>query len=468
MKAYLATFLLPLAAYGQLMLATGDCTTGTPVNSGSVFDFGPVAAGTTKTVTFLVCNPGNTPVSVTPIPPAGAGFSLVGASTTSVDPPMNARPISLNVQFCAVTPDSYSASLQVNSINILLLATAVPAPVLSSSSPCSGPVTIDFGSVADGTSSVHNLSLQNPYTLPLTISAVAVNAGAGFQVTTPPLPAVIAPGGTLSLALQLAPVCGTTFYSGTLSIDSQTFALSGTGFVPPTPTPILTFDAASFGSNEQHTLALSFPSAYPCPAVVVSGNLNLTFTPGVDFPPGDSTVIFVPSNAPTISFTLGSDRVHFLFGTQSNAVFNTGSTAGTIAFSLADTAVEIPDITATFPIAPTAISIDTATASNQILGQLDVSIAGYDNTYTAGRMLFTFFDTSGNAIGAPVNADFTRNFTNYFSSYSTNCKDGQPCGSTFLARVSFQVTGPQTQVASVAVTLTNTAGQTQTGKLTFQ
>jgi hypothetical protein len=94
------------------------------------------------------------------------------------------------------------------------------------------------------------------------------------------------------------------------------------------------------------------------------------------------------------------------------------------------------------------------------LGELDVQVIGYDNTYSAGAMQFTFFDAKGNAIGAPVNADFTSNFKTYFAT--------QTSGSAFLFRVSFPVQGDQTQVATVKATLTNTAGPVQTGTLTFQ
>ena len=76
-------------------------------------------------------------------------------------------------------------------------------------------------------------------------------------------------------------------------------------------------------------------------------------------------------------------------------------------------------------------------------------------------MSFSFFDTKGNMIGAPMNAGFTSQFRTYFNS-------GQNNGSAFLMRVSFPVQGGQGQVATVQSTLTNAAGQSQTGSLTFQ
>jgi hypothetical protein len=75
-------------------------------------------------------------------------------------------------------------------------------------------------------------------------------------------------------------------------------------------------------------------------------------------------------------------------------------------------------------------------------------------------MTFTFFDASNNMIGSPITANFASNFQSYFAMYTS--------GSSFLANMSFQVQGNALLVATVAVTLTNSAGQVQTGTLTFQ
>lgn len=89
-----------------------------------------------------------------------------------------------------------------------------------------------------------------------------------------------------------------------------------------------------------------------------------------------------------------------------------------------------------------------------------MEVIGFDNTYSAGKMSFTFVDASGNTIGSPITADFTSNFQSFYA--------GQQSGSTFLIRVSFPVEGNQTLVAKVTATLINSAGQTQTANLTFQ
>jgi hypothetical protein len=144
---------------------------------------------------------------------------------------------------------------------------------------------------------------------------------------------------------------------------------------------------------------------------------------------------------------------------QPSAMFQTGTTAGAITFTLSGAQIS-GDATTTVAIPPAPISIDTAAASNQRLGELDIEITGFDNTRSAGSMSFTFFDAKGNPIGSAINADFASAFKNYFTAAQS--------GSAFLMRVSFPVQGDQKQVSKVQVTLSNSAGPTQTGPLTFQ
>jgi hypothetical protein len=134
-------------------------------------------------------------------------------------------------------------------------------------------------------------------------------------------------------------------------------------------------------------------------------------------------------------------------------------TAGAVTFTLTGALVTGYQMT-TITIPPAAITIDTATASNQILGQLDVEVIGFDNTYSAGAMSFTFFDTTGKQVGPVVPANFAPQFASYFG--------GQTSGGAFLMRVSFPVVGNQALIGTVQATLTNSAGPVQTGTLTFQ
>lgn len=439
MSRWALVLLLPVAAHAQLVLMTGSCTTGSAIGSGAFYNFGQVAAGAAKDVNFFVCNTGSASVPITALSVSGSGFSIsaVNGSVPGVIAPANF--LQFTVHFASGTAPSYSASLTIDSITVYLQAAVVPAPQLVSG--C-GTDSFSFGKVQIGKPGSCSFSLQNPPGAP----ALAVSlTGAGFS--SPRLPAAVAPGAALTFVVQLTPVCGTTNYSGALTVNTQSYALTGSGFAA-LPSPSLAFDTNAVASGEQHKLTMTLSAPYPCGANDVP--LTLSFAPATTVVSDDPTIVFVAGNTRNTSLPFAAGV------TQASVVFNAGSTEGTITFSVPNTAVQT-----TLTIPPATISIQSATASNQVLGNLNIEIIGFDNTYTAGVMSFTFFDTSGKAIGSAVNADFTSNFKTYFTT-------GQPSGSSFLMNVSFPVTGTQTQVGSVAVTLTNSAGQAQTGNLTFQ
>jgi hypothetical protein len=191
-----------------------------------------------------------------------------------------------------------------------------------------------------------------------------------------------------------------------------------------------------------------------------TGNVNLAFKPAAGIPVSDDTsIVFLAGSTRSLQFSATPGSSSLTIAGQPSATFQTGTTAGTITFTVSG----IPGATEpsiSFAIAPAPIVIETAAASNQITGQLDIEVVGYDNTYSAGPMTFTFYDANNNVIGSPVTADFTSNFESYFAMYTS--------GSSFLARFSFQVQGNAALVTTVAATLNNHAGQVQTGTLTFQ
>jgi hypothetical protein len=175
----------------------------------------------------------------------------------------------------------------------------------------------------------------------------------------------------------------------------------------------------------------------------------------------DSEIVFLANGARSIPFSVGAGKTTALLSGQSSAAFQTGTTEGTITFTIA-TATALtgnPPVQA-ITIGGTPVIIDSSSASNQRTGFLDITIAGADNTYSAGMMTFSFFDASGNAIASPVSADFTSTFKSYYS--------GASAGSAFQVVVSFPVVGSVANIGSVKVTLTNAAGPANTGSLTFQ
>ena len=461
MKFLIILALLPVAAHAQLTLVTPDGTTSSPV--GSTYAFGTVDSGDSKDVVFRLVNNATSPVVVQAPAVKGVGFSVtaINGSTPYTIPP---APSPLNflaftVRFTAALPASYSANLQIASISVLLLAAVVPAPTLTIFPPCTGDAstgTITFGSLQNALPHLCNVSLQNANSQPLVISNIGVTGvfqGSNIQTT----PVTLAPGQATTFAIQVNPRCGTTAMQGTLLVNTHSYPITGSGFDPPLPKPSLTFDAQNFSSAEQHNLTMTLPTPAPCS---VNGYLNLAFTANANgAATDDSAIVFLSGSTRKLPVAVTANSTQVSINGQSSAAFQTGTTAGKITFTLSQAQITA-DPTTTIVIPPAAISIESSTASHQRIGQLDVAIVAYDNTYSSGPMSFTFFDTQGKVIGSPVAADFTSQFKAFFS--------GQQNGSAFLMRVSFPVQGDQTQVGKVQATLTNAAGQAQTGSLPFQ
>jgi hypothetical protein len=452
----LLLLLLPCALRAQLGLFSFDGTSETPV--GSIFDYGSVFSGSSQDVRFRARNTGNAPVYLSALAVSGAGFSIsaVNGSVPGTVAPSNF--LEFTVRFTAGSAATYSANLQVNSISTLLVGRSVPAPVITALTGCAPGANggFDFGSVTIGSQHLCNFSVFNPNAQAIAISTLAVSGG--FQLLqAPAVPLTLAANQATSFAVAIKPQCGTASFSGTLTINTQSIPLGGAAITPALPKPTLAFDTSTLSSGEQHAISMTLASPAVCAA---NGFLNLAFTPNTGAPiTDDKAVAFLSGSVRALPFAASAGSTNVTVGGQTSAAFQTGTTAGKIVFSVTGTPLA-GDPTTSFSIAAAPIAIDTATASNQRLGELDIQVIGYDNTYSAGSMRFAFFDTNGSAIGSAVNVDFTAQFQSFFA--------GSQNGSAFLMKVSFPVSGDQTKVGSVKVTLANSAGSTETGTLTFQ
>jgi hypothetical protein len=462
MKLLMLLAFSPALALAQLALVTYDGTNTSPV--GATYNFGTIAAGDTQSVVFRVVNNSTSPMVVQAPAVSGFGFTITAVNGTtpySIPPaPSPLNFLAFTVQFTGSLVASYSASLQVAGISTILLATVVPAPSLTIFPPCTGNNStgaIQFGSLQNGTVHLCNLSVQNSNAQPLVISKISVTgAFQGSNIQT--LPVTLAPGQATTFVIQVTPSCGTTAIQGALVVNTRSYPITGSGLDPLLPKPSITFDAQTFASGEQHALTMTLPSPAVC---AVNGLVNLTFVPKVNGAVSDDAAVeFLAGSTRTLPFRTSANSTQVSINGQSSAMFQTGTTAGKITFTLSQAQIN-GDPTTSVVIPPATISLEGATASNQRTGELDVAVEAYDNTYSAGSMSFTFFDSSGKMIGSPMNADFTSQFKSYFVQQ-------QNTGSAFLMRVSFPVGGNQALVGTVMATLTNAAGQVQTGSLTFQ
>jgi hypothetical protein len=321
-----------------------------------------------------------------------------------------------------------------------------------------GASPIDFGNtiVGTGINPVLLFNVSNPAT---TIGAVSVStisvSGTGFALQgTNPAPASIQPGTSISFSVVFTPPSAGT-YSGSLSIGTRVFNLTGKSTVSSFPAPSIAVDIQPLVSAQQAHLTIQLASAAPSQEI---GTLTMRFTPSVANDNDDAAIEFVATASRQMQVTVPSGSTTGSYNGQSSITFQTGTTAGTIQFTM-----QFPNqapVSQSYTIAPAQIQISTGQAVRQA-PNLVVTLTGFDNTHTAGQLAFLFYDTSGRLITPSAIAyDAT-------SAFQQNVFNSSTPGGAFSLQASFPVTGDVTQVGSVAVTLKNSAGQTSTTQ-TFQ
>jgi hypothetical protein len=467
MKKLFLIAMLPFAAEAQLAIYAVAGSTETSV--GTAYQFGQVAINTTSSVQFQVFNTGSSPVTVTGVTLGGAGFTfeypliqfpVVIPKNSTVSQALNIW-VSFTPTSSLNCSTSCSASLMISAtaggISTILVGSGVTAPTLTSVTACSTSAPFNWGYVTVNGSSSCTFSLENLNPQAVTVANIVVN-GLGFTgpygVVTP---FTLQPGQSASFSINFTPPDAIP-YSGTLVIGPQSFGLTGIGQAALLPSPVFQFYSASYSSAQQGVLTVTIPGGSP---VAATGYVNLTFAPTTSVVKDDSAIVFLANGERTIPFSVSAGATTAVLNGQGSATFQTGTTEGIITFALTTvTAMTDNAPTKQFTIEGAKVMIDSTSASKERTGFLDITVTGADNTYSTGAMSFSFFDTSGNAIGSAVSSDFTSAFKTYYG--------GQTAGSGFVALVSFPVTGSVASIGAVTVTLTNAAGLATTGSLTFQ
>ncbi len=440
MKILLAFLLLLPSAFAQLQLFTFDGTSEHPI--GLAYDLGTAAVGDAKNVRLRVRNTGDVSVPLQTIAVAGPGFSIFSrpspgyilAPTAAAD---------FQVQFLPAALGSYSASLTVNTLDIVLRGSASAAAILSlDQTPLLSGAKVDFGRILRGGSSLKTFSLSNTTTVPITVGTVAVT-GAGFRGPIGGATSIqLAPGDSTSFQVAFEPAVSTPL-QGTLVVDQRTILLTGTGYDPPFPQSTITLAAITPGSGQQVKLSVQLAAGAPRSS---SGSLSMEFKSSVAGVTDDPAVQFLATGSRKATFQVAEQDTAAKFGTSSSIVFQTGTTAGTIVFTLTlgETTAQ-----ATYVIAPAVPFIDTASGIRRV-NALDIDLTGYDNGYSTSQLAFTFFDRSNRPLQTAIKVDTRASFQRYFAT--------SKAGSAFSLIATFPVQGDATIIGAVDVDLTNTAG----------
>jgi hypothetical protein len=440
--------LLPVSAVAQLQLFEFDGTTETPV--ANLYQLAPAAPGDNVVTRFRVFNNGPGAATFQSLSLAGEGFEITAVPSL----PYIIAPGSFAEFRVTFSPDavgSYSANMLVNNIAVTLQGNAAALPSLSAgTTPLSVGATVSFGSIQFGTTASQTFTLSNPNGTNVTVSQITVSGAAFRGPTGITTPLTLSPGQATSFQVAFDPASGQT-YTGTLSVDQRTFNLTGLGLSPPLPTATIQFASPLIASALQTTLTIQLAAASQ---VAGTGTLTMTFQSAVAGVTDDPAIQFLTGPPRVASVTVSPGDSLAKFGTASDIVFQTGSTAGVILFTL-----QLGDTTqqASLPIAPAQVYLDTASGTLE-LGSVIVGLIGYDNTYSASQLQFTFYDTNGVALpGGPITVDATQDFKSYFQTTQA--------GGSFQLRADFLVSGDSAVLGSVVVSITNSVGVTTTQRI---
>lgn len=449
-RTLLLALALPLLASAQLQLNVVE--NGVERVASGIYEAGSVQVGENLDTKFRIRNTGQASITLQTLIVSGTGFRATGypALPYIVAPGTN---VDFTVRFSPANYGSYSASMNVNTTSILLRATALAGAILSfkGTSLASGS-TVDFGLVERGSSSSQRFVLKNTTAVAVVVTSAKVT-GAGFS----------GPVG-LSLPMQIAPNAEAAFdvafepkesgiAKGVLTVDDRNYQLTASASEPPFPRPAVMIESAALTSGKQGKVSVKLASAS---RAIGEGKLRIDFQPVGGVTDNDNGIQFVANSSRTISFRVTEGATDALFGDGAQAVFQTGTTAGTLTF-VAEVGGYKEQITAT--VSPGAVQIDSAQA-NRSGSMLEVTVAGYDNTRTASNMSFTFFNTAGQAIGAgAISVDAAADFRKFF--------DTSKLGGTFFVKAAFPVAGNINDVAGVEVQMKNSSGTTSTQRLKF-
>jgi hypothetical protein len=250
-------------------------------------NFGNVAVGSNARATVTLSNSGGSSVTVSQLTTTGTGLSFSGVAlplTLSAG-----QTTAFTVTFVPQTTGTLSGNVSVVSnasnttLNIPVSGSGVSGGTLSAN-----PTSINFGSVAVGSTKSQNEVLTNSGGSNLTLSTVAAT-GSGYNIIGPTLPLTLSAGQSATFSVVFSPVdSGSSAGSLTITTDvsSLNVPLSGSGTaqgqlaVNPTS---LSFGSTVVGLSTTKSVTLSATGASVTVSSASSTSSEYTIT-GLTFP----------------------------------------------------------------------------------------------------------------------------------------------------------------------------------------
>jgi hypothetical protein len=273
-------------------------------------DFGSAGLGAGAVRHFAAVNQMTVALTVPAIAVAGGDFALSGVapSGTVLQPNQSAA---FDVRFSPSGAGSHSGSLAIGDRTYALVGTGAQLIYEVDAGAGLQPLgagPVDFGPVELGFSVARHFAVVNQTAIALTAAAIALPAGEFALSGAAPGGQAVQPGQTADFYVQFTPTA-TGARAGSLVIDSQTYALIGTGLqltyemdagagLQPLGAGPLDFGSVQLGSSVARHFAVVNQTAavLTVPALAVAGSdfaLNGAAPGGLALPAGQSADFYV-------------------------------------------------------------------------------------------------------------------------------------------------------------------------------
>ncbi len=464
----------PVFVY-EILGDTGE----TPILSGQTLSFPDTRVGERSSIALRVRNTGNANGSIASIGASGASFTAIDLPVI----PAVIRPsafITLGIQFAPTQAGTSAGRLRIGEETFNLSGRGIGSQLLFSyNSADTATSVVSGGSVffqptAVSRSSVVSFTVRNAGTTATSLTSIGITDTRNFRIDgLPNLPLRLEADTVVSFQLVFTPI-NTGQATTSLSVDAQTFVLSGFGSAAPNLPPVL-FTGLSTGPVailEQPTVGLSLAQPFPIP---IQGQLSLAVDSGTASP--DPSVQFATGGR-TVAFSIPANSLEAIFAGGSNRIrLQTGSVAGTISLTYSFATLAGLELTTSAPgtlrltIAPAAPRLLSAQIADRTATGFSLQISGLTNTRSLTSMELTFTPVTGTSLtSSRIPLNVASESGSWFRSTAS-----QPTGGQFSITIPFTLSGGNAastslvnQLQSLSLTLSSEIGPSNSVTANFR
>lgn len=426
--------------------------------------------GTSGTVAFTVSPSGPSLTSITP--PNGSQGASVPVTLTGSNF-LSGATVNVSNPGVTVTNVNVASSTQITATFVIAANAALGAANVTvfQSGATTGAVTFTIVPPGPNLFSINPATGAQGSTVPVTLTGSGFATGATVTisnagVTVSNVVVVSATQITANFAIALNAPAGPTNVTVTVSGNTTgpvTFTV--TAIVLPTVS-INGGEGSTINPLGTKTFGVVLPTPAPAPS---TGTLALQFTSdAVNQVSSDPEVAFVSGGTPvtnvTFSFPTGQTQAVL---NPADATVQTGTVAGTVSVLISNyQGGTLPNpILGTIKVARISPQITSVKLANKTATGFDVCVSGYSPTRDVTAVIYQFAGSGQGTLQTTqltAGSDLTGKFTTWFQGATS-----VPTGGQFLLDQTFTVSGADTAIGSISVTLTNTTGTTTSASVPY-